>query len=182
MNKREIYEKPKNIYVDGEKVKFHYDRDERISKVRNRIKDDNCFLCKKNFPYFVTFFNLILVCVLGIVFSKFVGRADILNDNGLQYFVSKKYFSKDIEFNFQIKNVSKEKKTLSFTRKVFEIVDDNDKSLYYKEINVSKDEYRPNEFYLETIIVDKPKFGNYKAIVYIDVNKFKKIELKFSVR
>ena len=182
MDKKEKYEIPKNIYINGEKTNFHYSREERLSKVRNFKPQENCFLCRKNFPYFITFINIVLICVLGIFFSKFVGRADILNDDGIQYFISKRSFTKDVEFNFQIKNVSKEKKELSYTKKLLEIVDDNDKIIYYKELNISKTDYRPNEFYLETIIIDKPKFGNYKAIVYIDVNKLKKVELKFNIR
>ncbi len=182
MKKKEIYERPKDLYVDGEKLKFLYDREERLKKSRNRIKDTNCFLCRKNIPYFITFLNIILVCLLGLLFSKFVGRADVLNNNGIQYFISRKYFSNDVEFNFQIKNVSKEKRTISYTKKIFEVLDDKDHQIFLKEIIVSKDEYRPNEFYLETIIIDKPKFGNYKAVLYIDVNRLEKVELKFNIR
>ncbi len=180
--KKENYKVPESIFVNGEKVNFRYNREERLSKIRNRKETNDCFLCKKNFPYFITFINIVFVCVLALFFSKYVGRADTLNDNGIQYFISKKYFTKDIEFNFQIKNVSKVKKEINYTKKLFEIIDDNDKTIYYKEINVSKVDYRPNETYLETIIIDKPKFGNYKAIVYADVNKSVKIELKFNIR
>lgn len=182
MKKNEGNQIPKEIYIDGEKVKFHYNREERLSKVRSREDTKNCFFCKKNTSFLITFFNLLLIVILGLFFSKYVGKLDNLNDNGIQYFISKKYFTKDIEFNFQIKNISKEKKVLTSNKKVFEIVDETNKTLYFKELTISKNEYRPNESYLETIIIDKPKFGNYKAVLYIDTQKIKKIELKFSVR
>ena len=173
---------PKEIYVDGKVIKFHYNRAERLGKVHKEEKTENCFLCKRNMGIGITMLNIVLVIVLTIFFSKSTGKLNYYNDNGLQFFISKKYFTQTSEFNFQIKNISKNLLKLEKKRRLFEILDDKEKVVFYKEIEVSKREFRPNEYYVENIVTDKLNFGNYKAIFYVDIEKIIKIELKFSVR
>ena len=185
IKKREKFEQPKDYTnANGERIVFHYNREERLKKSIHQNKFNNCFFCKKNMPFLITMINFILVFVLLMLFYRYVGRLDLFKDeSGLQYFISHKTVSKSSEFLFQIKNISKKNVPVTNDKFLFEVLNSDNETIYYQPISIYKKEFRINEFYSENIVIDKPPKGSYIAQVYLDMSATpKKIEIKFDIK
>ncbi|MCK4798420.1 MAG: hypothetical protein KAT05_13655 [Spirochaetes bacterium] len=176
--------KEPEVYVDGQKATFHYSRKERLAKMPKRINVGSSFFSRKNRYIHIIILDIVLVMIIGIIFSVIVGRAKIYNEAGFKYSFAKKYFtdSPNLDFTMQIKNVSKKNNILENIEIELQILDKKNIIIFNKIFNIPKQLYKPDEFYQENIIIDKPKKGDYKAIVHLGTKKNKKIELKFSVK
>ncbi len=183
--KKEPWKQPKDyMKPNGEKIVFHYNREERLSRMTKRPADNNCFFCKKNMPFLITMINLVLVFALLTLYYNYVGRPDQVKDDvGLQYFISQKTAGKNAEFIFQIKNTTKRTIAVDRDNLLFEVVNSDGEVIYDKNITIHKSEFKPNEFYSENIVIDKPPKGNYIAHIYLDMSETpKKVEVKFNIR
>jgi hypothetical protein len=176
VKKKHYKNKNPELYVDGEKVTFHYNREERLSKAQKKIKSDNSFFSKKNRSLHIIIVNLIIIIIIGLIFSRFANRAISQDINGFKFFFFKKNYldSPILDFRMQIKNISNNNNILSedFRNMQFKIYDENENIFFSKEFYIPKNKFKPQEFHTEYIIVNKPEIsGKYKAVIYFGSNK-----------
>lgn len=157
-------------------------KDDKLEmKLFNEEEKKNCFFCKKNIPGQVTF--LIFILIVAVSFYIYFVKINFLNENGFEYSISKKIFTKKNEFIFKIKNNSNQIKNINYKDIVFIIIDEKNLAVYYQNITLEKNELEPKKEIEEIISVNsKFKFGNYKAEIFLDPNSIKKVEIRFSVR
>jgi hypothetical protein len=175
----------KDLYIDGQRVVFHYNRDERLKQGGRKlqdVKDKKCFLCGKYAGMKLTFVNIILIVILAYIFINVVGKMNVSRDDGLVYLISKKYFTRTPQFNLQIKNSGKNTLTLKSDTIQFEVYNSEMAPVFTRTITISKKNFRPDEFFLENIVTDPFPEGKYKAVLFIEPPSLKKIELEFTNR
>ncbi len=175
------------LFIEGQKVKFHYNREERLAKFPYKIKSDDSFFSKKNRSLHLIIINLIFLFIIGIIFMKFFGNTVSHEEKGFKfYFLKKDYYDSPIlDFRIQIKNISKEKNILDedYRNMDFRIYDENENIIYSKLIYIQKNIFNPDEYHIEYIIVDKPKKdGKYKTIVYYGPDKNLNLSLLFTIK
>lgn len=185
MSKKEnnIYNDPE-LYVDGEKVKFHYNREERLSKMPNRLEKSDSFFSKKFRHIHILILDIVFIMILGIVFSVLVGKSKSHIDNGIKYHFTKKLFTDMpiIDLRFQIKNVSRSNKDLEDVEMVFNLINEDNEIIIERIFLVPKQIFKPHEYYTEYFLLDKPKPGKYRSIVKFGPEKTNSLEIVFKIR
>jgi len=155
--------------------------EKKEEKCREKEEKKKCVFCKDNLASQATF--LIFIIIAAFLFYQYYIKINTYNEDGVEYSISKKIFTLDNIFYFKIKNTKNIDKQIKYKDMIFEIFNEKDIVIYYKTINFNKDKLMLNEEYEEEIKIDKKlKFGNYKALVYLDTQTLKKVETKFFVR
>ncbi len=175
----------KELIIEGERVKFHYDREERLSMIRNNTdKKKNCFFCKKNSSIILTLINLALIFVVIIVYTGLLGKSKNIVDNGIQYHLTKRIFGNydDINFIFQIKNNSKNKVYLDVKEGVLEIFGENSVLAHTVRFDITKEALEPKESFIESLAVEKPEKGRYDAEIILKNREDIKLKTSFRVK
>ena len=174
------------LIIDGEKVKFHYNREERLSRSYECIKQDNSFFNKKNRYMHIMILDLILIALIGLIFYATVGKAKGHIEDGFKFYFSKKIIddSPILDLRMTVKNISKTNKTLSedFKEMELKIFNESGENIYDKNFVIKKKQYKPDEFYTEYLLIDKPQSGKYRATVYFGLNKAKNLTLRFIIK
>ena len=181
-NKIDLTKEPE-LFIDGEKVKFHYSRKERLEKIPKKANNNN-FFDKGNRFIHIIILDIIFIMIIAFIFSVVIGRSKSVNDRGFKYYLTKKSFSsdQDLYFRLQIKNVSKKDKLLKLSDIELQILDLDNEIIFIKRLNIAKQKFKPKEYYTKNVIFEKPDPGKYKAMVLINIEKDKKIELFFSIK
>jgi hypothetical protein len=175
----------KELIIEGERVKFHYDRAERLAMTRNKSDEKkNCFFCKKNASVLLTFINLALIFVVITVYAGLLGKSKNIVENGIQYHLTKRIFGNydDINFIFQIKNNSKNKTYLDVKEGVLEIYDKNSVLTHTVRFEITKDALEPKESFIKSLAVEKPAKGKYDAKINLTNKEDIKLTTSFSVK
>ena len=184
--KQNTYKNPE-LYVDGQKIKFHYNREERLARAQNIIESDNSFFSKKNRSLHIVIVNLIVIIIIGLIFSRFANKAISHDYNGFKFlFFKKNYFDSPIlDFRIQLKNITKNNNILDedYRNMDFKIYDNKETIIYSKEFFILKNIFKPDEYHIEYIIINKPeKSGKYKAIIFFGPEKNKNLTLFFTIK
>lgn len=187
MKKKQDTRKNPELYVDGQQIKFHYNREERLARAQHRIESDNSFFSKKNRSLHIIIINLIIIIILSLIFSKFANRAKSQDFDGFKFFFFKKNYldSPILDFRVQVKNIEKINNVLDedYRNIDFKIFDSNETIIYTKKLYLSKNLFKPDEYILEYIIVNKPeKPDKYKATIYFGPDKNKNLTLYFTIK
>ena len=187
MKKKHYNNKNPELYIDGQKITFHYNREERLAKAQHKIESDNSFFSKKNRSLHIIIINLIIIIIIGLIFSKFANRIISQDYNGFKFFFFKKNYldSPILDFRVQVKNITKNNNILDedYRNMDFKIYAANEIIIYTKNFYIPKNIFKPREYYIEYIIVNKPeKPGKYKAIIYFGPNKNKNLILNFTIK
>lgn len=146
------------------KLNFHYNRDERISMMRENVnKNDNCFFCKKNRHVIFILVDLILILMVIVCYNFFIGKSKNILRDGVQYHYSKKLFGNynSENFIFQIKNNTKKIVNLKSNEAYFMVLDGYGVIVYSTTINITKSKLESQEFFIETISFGKLEKGRY---------------------
>jgi len=187
MKKKDYIKKKPELYIDGQKIAFHYNRDERLAKAQHKIETDSSFFGKNNRSLHIIIVNIIIIVIVGLIFSKFSNKAISNEINGFKFFFFKKnYFDSPIlDFRMQVKNITKDKNILEENFRDMDLIiyDANEKNIYTKEFYIKKNILKPNEYYTEYIIIEKPKTqGKYKAQVNYGPDKNLNLSLNFIIK
>lgn len=187
MNNNDQLKKNPELYIDGQKINFHYNREERLNKSSYKIKSDDGFFGKKNRSLHIIILNLILLFIIGFIFTKLAGRSVSHVEKGFKfYFLKKNYYDSPIlDFRIQIKNITKNKNILDedYRNMDFKIYDENENIIHSKLFYIQKNAYDQNEYNIEYIIVEKPKKdGKYKAVIYYGPDKTLNLPLLFMIK
>ena len=187
MKKKQNTIRNPELYIDGQKIKFHYNREERLAIAQHKIKTDDSFFSKKNRSLHIIIVNLIVIIIIGLIFSRFANKAISEDYNGFKfYFYKKNYFDSPIlDFRIQVKNIKKNNNILDedFRNMDFKIYDNNETIIYSKEFFISKNIFKPDEYNIEYIFFKKPeKPGKYKAVIFFGPVKNKNLTLFFTIK
>ena len=174
------------LIVDGEKVKFHYDREERLARSYKCIKSDNSFFNKRNRYIHIIILDIIFIVIIGLIFYSTVGKAKGHIEDGFKFYFSKKIIddSPILDIRMSVKNISKVDSTLSedFREMELNIFNEGEKIIYNKTFLIKKRQYKPDEFYTEYLLIDKPQPGKYRATIYFSLDKTKSLTLNFLIK
>ena len=111
--KKNNYKKPE-VIVQGQSVKFHSSREERLSRVIYKPKENDSFFSKKNRGLHITGFNIILIIIMIFVFTFSLKVTKSSTLSGFKISFNKKIFNEGpfINFKVQAKNISFKKNVL----------------------------------------------------------------------
>jgi len=173
-----------DLYVDGEKINFHYNREERLSKLPYRPQKTDSIFSKKFRHMHILILDIVFILILGLVFSVLVGKSKSHIDNGIKYHFSKKFFTDMpiVDLRLQIKNISRNNKVLDDVEMEIDLINENNETVYEKDFLIPKQIFKPDEFYTEYFFIDKPIPGKYRSIVKFGPDKIKSLELQFTLR
>jgi hypothetical protein len=178
------FSKEPELMIDGQKIDFHYSREERLGMLPPK-KENVSFFDKRNRHIHILVIDIILILLVGAFLSTRAGRSREFEENGLKYHLQKKYFTKGktISFSIQVKNGADEARILEDVDMIFKIFNrDSGKTLHEQTIIVSRQTFRPGEHFTDTIIIDKPPRGKYQATIWIDDEGEKNVLINFLVR
>jgi len=182
MPKKEEYKEPELI-IDGQKVKFHYNRAERLAmKYDNVNEKKNCFFCLKNRGFLFILADFTLIFLIFIGYYYFIGKSKGVIRNNFYYNLSVKRGSiKDsLQCIVQIKNMLNKKNTLLYNDLLVELYDRYSNPVNFSTIMLDKLEYEKKEF--NTYSID---FNNLQPEKYRVVLKNRSgilVELDFRLR
>jgi hypothetical protein len=180
--------KEPELMIDGKKIPFHTSRKERLALKHETFRTNHSFFSKRNRYIHILLIDMLIIFIIGMVFMVMVGKAKRLEINGIQYYFSTKIFlnSPNIDFNLQIKNITRELKVLDeeFRTIFFYILDQENKSVYEQNVYIAKNRYQPKQDYQEFFFIKKNDLnpGKYHAIITIGENSSKQMQLNFSVK
>lgn len=182
MSKKEEYKQPELI-IDGQKVKFHYNRAERLAmRHDNPNSDKNCFFCLKNkgFLFILTDFILIFLILMGYYY--FIGKSKGIIRNNFYYNLSVKRGEtrNSISCVLQIKNMSNKKNILINKEFIIEVYDRYSNPIYSGSIIADKVEYEKKEFNTYQIKFENLNPDRYRICLKNNNNIL--VELDFRVR
>lgn len=184
IRKKNPYHAPEEVVVDGTKIKLHYSRKDRLALAGRSLfsEDDNCFFCKKNRMLHIMLLNFILLGVLGFIFVNFYGKAKAVKIDEMEYYFSKKVHSNQetVYFTLDLRNRSDITKNLEKPELFFYITNADKLTVYKKNFTVTKTVFKPDEYYIENIIVDTLGPGEY--IAYLDTKQGTVLDLKFRLQ
>ncbi len=170
--KKETFNPPESIVVDGEKVTFHYNRKERISMsgTKSELESSNKFFSKKYRYLHILLLDIVIICVIGLIYSNTVGKNDVKTINHVEYSLSRKYYgnNKILSASIQIKNKSSEPINLSKDQLTLVLTNTENKTIYSRDITPSSKDYNKDEFYFDTIIINDLASGRYKAYILLN--------------
>jgi hypothetical protein len=178
------FSKEPELTIDGQEIKFHYSRKERLGMLPEK-REKTTFFDKGNRHIHILIIDIILILLVGAYLSTRAGRSREYEENGVKYNLQKKYFTKGktMRFSIQVKNDAGETRVLDDVDMIFKVINrDKKEEFYSREILLSRQTYRPEEFSQEIIIIDKPPRGKYHATVWIDDEGNKSVGLNFLVR
>lgn len=148
MSKKEEYKEPELI-IDGQKIKFHYSRTERLAmKHNNPNEEKNCFFCLKNVSFMIMVLNLVLIFLILIGYYSLIGRSKGVIRKNFYYNISvkKDKETNSLKISLQIKNILNKKNELSNKEFSVEIYDKYLNLVSTNKILIEKTEYEAKEF------------------------------------
>ncbi len=179
--KREI-NSSKEMYVNGELLKFHSNIQERIKELNERKIKKEPFLNRKNRHIHFMIMNILLSFIAIGIYFFLIGRTTSYNKENLLILFSKKstVLNNNLEFRIQIKNLSNREKKIEDYKKInFFIYDENNINIFSKEIILTKSIFSPKEYHTEYIILNNLKKGNYSSKIYFYKDNLENLEIKF---
>ena len=171
--KKNTYNKPENIVVDGEVVSFHYKRDDRLKMTGVLTGNEKTSFFSKKYRYLhIMLVDLLIIAIIGIILTSFYGRTKSVIHNDIKYLFSRKSYSNNsiMSFNLQIKNESSEIRELPGNYYNCYLLDENNNKPFSKEIFIQKTRLMPSEFYIENIVINNLPPGMYTFVFIIDNN------------
>jgi hypothetical protein len=152
-------------------MKYYFEKEEK-----------NCFFCRENIPKQILVFCLIALSAAFVY--NFFNKTNYLKYNEFSYTLSAIYLTGGIDFNFIIKNLKAEKRSIMNEKFFFNVFDNTNTILYSDNVSLSDQDFQPEQEKDLKISLNKDriKSGNFKIVLFIDENKSKKIEYKFSVK
>jgi hypothetical protein len=158
------------------------DKNEKIEYTHFKKKEKKkCFICRENAAGSLILFFLLLACAF--IAYKYIYKVSIYKENGVEYTLTKYFFTKNNTFEFKIKNTSKENKIIKYDDLIFEILNRKQVIVFFKSISIDNKELIPNSEYKEIIEVSEDlKYGKHIAVVFLDTNDMKKrVDINFNV-
>ena len=174
------------LYIDGEKIKFHYNRKERLAMQPRRYKSEG-FFSKKNRYLHIQMIALFFIFIMIIVLSKIIGNQKSYDFNNFRITLSEKRIknSPNIDFKVIIKNLKKSNNIIDENDRniSFHIKNDKDELIFEKNFFIEKKYFASDEKYEKLIIVTQPEKGDYSAELYFKDNLDKSLlNMKFTVK
>jgi|GEM_PF-6827935 len=163
--------KEPELFINGKKIKFHYNRKERLNLIHNK-KEPNNFLSPKNRFLHIQILSLIFILFIVFIILKFVDNAKSTELNGFKIYLSKKQIknSPNIDFKFRIQNNNNNENIIEENNRkfIFKVYNESEQLLFNKDIVIQKKYFAPNESFEELIIFEKPNKNKYKAYLYLN--------------
>ncbi len=181
--KKNTYNKPENIVVDGEVVNFHYKRDDRLKMTGVLIDNEKTTFFSKKYRYLhIMLADLLIIAIIGVILTSFYGRTKSIIYNDIKYLFSRKSYSNNsiMSFNIQIKNESSEIRELPGNYFNCYLLDENNNKTFSKEIFIQKTRFMPSEFYIENIVINTITPGSHTFIFIIENNT--QFEMNFKTK
>ncbi|MBN2547333.1 MAG: hypothetical protein JXB50_16135 [Spirochaetes bacterium] len=175
--------KDPELFIDGQKIKFHSSRSERLARKKtSSIKYNEPFFSKKNRYLHIMILNIIIIFIMGIIISTIYGNSKSFNEDGFYFSLTKRNtFSKnELYFIFLIKNVLKKDNLLKYPDYYFILYDEKDIIIYQKNNLILKQVFKPEEKYTDVFLVMRPKNGKYRAVIVFNNNI--KINMNFQLQ
>jgi len=183
MKKKTGEYKDPELYIDGEKIKFHSSRSERLARSNFKpIKYNEPFFSKKNRYLHIIILNFFLIFIMGIIISTIYGSSKSFTEDGFYFSIVKRktYSQNDLYFNFLIKNILKEENLLKYSDYNFILYDEENRIIYKKNNIILKQIFKSNEKYTDVFLVQRPKNGNFRSVIIFNDNI--KINLIFKLK
>lgn len=184
--KKNPYDPPKEIILNGEIVKFHYNREDRLKMGTGALSQDlpsssSSLFSRTNRHKLILILNLVLITVAGVFFSNFFGKNRITEIDGLKVALTRKQYSNGTVQSFQIQIRNKTNKPLSYPSNYmqFSLKKESGETFFKKDIFISKLSYTPDEFFMENITINHLEKGQYRAQLQLTENG--SIHLDFTV-
>lgn len=172
MKKKTDYTPPKEIVVDGEIIKMHSSREERLrmSPVTAARKTSSIFAAE-NRPRLILMVSLIIITMVGALISSYFMKNKECTLDGIKVTMMRKSYDmgRMQTFRIQLKNTTDE--TLQMKENYllyFKLVNKDSGEIYFpkeepKEIILTKLTYNPLESFQENIHVTDIPDGSYVA-------------------
>lgn len=175
MKKDKNYTPPTSIVVNGEKVNFHYNREERLAMSNNYPKDNK----KRNGYLKIIVFDLVLIVIIGIMLSFFYGKNKTVTYNELEVSFSHKRISKSRIIDFTIRINNETEKALKIPELKIDVYNKTlSKNIINKDIKTS-DFIEKNDIYIDHYLLKNIQKGDYTVQLIID--KKETLTLEFTI-
>lgn len=177
------YERPDEIIVDGEIVKFHYSREERRSKThadQREVKNYSIF-APENRTKLILMIMITLVMASVLFFtSRTTKNGNTIVDN-LQVTLERKVYSEGQTLSFELKIRNRTKDIQNFSENILylTLTNDDEEVVFQNDFVIEKINYKPKDFFKDTIMVYDLPMGKYNA--NLDIGKKKSIKFTFSI-
>lgn len=172
MKKKTNYIPPKEIVVDGEVIKMHSSREERLrmSPV-SPIKKNSSIFAAENRPRLILMLVLVIITMIGALISSYFMKNKECELDGVKITMMRKSYDMGHMQTFRIQLKNKTNETLQMKENYlfyFKLVNKNTDKIYFpkeepKEIILTKLTYNPLESFQENIHVTDIPDGSYVA-------------------
>ena len=177
---------PKNnkepeLIIDGQKIKFYSNRQERLALKINQKNNDKK---NKNKQTVILFLNIIMIAIAFMFVPYFTKSLVTITDQGFKFYFSKLPNDKNVDFSIEIKNITQNENTLSDENRNMElnIYENKNKKIFSKSLYISKKTFTALESYKEIILTEKFSRGKYSAELKFGLNNDKRIKFNFFIK
>lgn len=171
MNKKTEYTPPKEIIVDGEVIKMHSNREERLRMSPVSTRKSSSIFAAGNRSRLILMLTLIIITMVGALLSSYFMKNKECTLDGIKVTMMRKSYEMGHmqTFRIQLKNTTDEelqvKENYLF---YFKLVNADSGEIYFpqkepKEILLTKLTYKPQEAFQESIHITDIPDGSYVA-------------------